>query len=168
MSTANENAIGLAMRSDFLSYMKTELNDSGIHLIGPGFTSLSESKNPKEYTRHYIHENSDTTDTVGYAPSISYTTDAQTEDPCCLEVMAIADRELVGKAARRIIYNVNTFEKGSTTGKVKAFKRTYSVVPDNKGDGTDALVYSGSFKAVGDVEIVDWDTITNQPATTDV
>jgi hypothetical protein len=28
----------------------------------------------------------------------------------------------------------------------------YTIVPDKKADGTDALVYSGSMKAAGDIE----------------
>lgn len=33
-----------------------------------------------------------------------------------------------------------------------ATKRTYAVIPDSDGDGTDALVYSGSLKAVSEIE----------------
>lgn len=29
-------------------------------------------------------------------------------------------------------------------------KRDWSVIPDTEGDGTDALIYKGSFKAAGD------------------
>ena len=32
-----------------------------------------------------------------------------------------------------------------------ARKRTYSIIPDTTGDGTDALIYSGNFRAAGDI-----------------
>lgn len=37
-----------------------------------GFTSMSESKNASEYSRHYVDEESERTDVVGYAPSNDY------------------------------------------------------------------------------------------------
>ena len=37
-------------------------------------------------------------------------------------------------------------------GRSKAIKRTYAVIPDSDGDGTDALIYSGNFKAVSGIE----------------
>ena len=36
--------------------------------------------------------------------------------------------------------------------KCPAIKRTYAVVPDADGDGTDAMVYSGTFRAVSGIE----------------
>ena len=33
-----------------------------------------------------------------------------------------------------------------------ATKGSYAVIPDSDGDGTDALVYSGSLKSVSDIE----------------
>ena len=37
-------------------------------------------------------------------------------------------------------------------GKHEARKRTYAVVPDADGDGTDALIYSGTLKAKSEIE----------------
>ena len=78
-----------------------------------GFTSMSESKNASEYSRHYVDEESERTDVVGYAPS-------------------------------------NDYEFDRYTNTCVARKRDWSVVPDNSGDGTDALIYKGSLKANGE------------------
>ena len=46
--------------------------------------------------------------------------------------------------------SVNLWEAtGANT--YKAYKRTYAIVPDTKGDGTDALVYTGTMRAVSDI-----------------
>lgn len=160
---ANIDSGELILRADWKAYMETQLNDPGIHLIGQGFTNFSEAKSPSEYSRQYIHQKTSTTDVVGFAPAIAYSADAYSDDPVVQEVMAITDRELLGSAARRTIYCVNTWEKGSTDSTVKAWKRTYAIIPDNKGDGLTALIYSGNFKAIGDLEEIDWDIATNAP-----
>ena len=48
---------------------------------------------------------------------------------------------------------VDLFKKSSAGNKYHATKRTYAVVPDSDGDGTDALIYSGALKAVSEIEI---------------
>ena len=40
--------------------------------------------------------------------------------------------------------------KADTPNTCVARKRDWSVVPDNSGDGTDALIYKGSLKANGE------------------
>ena len=70
---SNENK--LVTRDEWLAYMEI---GSEYHLIGEGFTSFSESKNPKEYSRHYVHERSERTDTTGFSPSIAYSCDVYT------------------------------------------------------------------------------------------
>ena len=63
----------------------------------------------------------------------------------------ITDKEEVGAAAQVDVVNVNLFEPvANATDTYKAYKRTYAVVPGNVGEGTDALNYTGTFKAVGD------------------
>lgn len=55
----------LAMRNQWAAYMDTAKTTSGsahtpsFNLMGEGFTDLSESKNPTEYSRKYIHEQSE-------------------------------------------------------------------------------------------------------------
>ena len=142
----------LVTRDQWQAYMDAgEANTPAFSLVGEGFTSFSESKNPKEYSRQYVHEKTERSDVVGYAPSISYSVDLHTGDPCCEKIAKITDSEAIGAAALVTIVTVNLWEEdSSTTGSFKAYKRTYSVIPDGKGDGTDAMIYTGTLKANGD------------------
>ena len=45
-----------------------------------GFTELSGSKNPTEYSRQYVDEIFESTDVTGYSPSWSFAFDDYTED----------------------------------------------------------------------------------------
>ncbi|MBQ4447426.1 MAG: hypothetical protein II897_03945 [Clostridia bacterium] len=148
----NETATNeLVLRYQFESYMMCGSGNSAAYqLIGEGFTSFPEAKNPKEYTRKYINYKTEKSDVIGYAPSISYSCDVITGDPVVQEIVEITDAELVGTDTHRDIVNVNCWDEVST-GEYRAFKRTFAVIPANKGDGTDALIYTGTLKAVSDM-----------------
>ncbi len=115
-----------------------------------GFTSLSEGKEPKEYSRQYVDEATERTDVVGYATSIDYEFDRYTNDPVCERLSTIADDELVGTAAQVDVVSVDIFTVNESKQAI-ARKRTYSVIPDTSGDGTDALIYSGNFSAASEL-----------------
>jgi hypothetical protein len=150
----------LAARADMLSYMDvggkvTDSHTPQYVLIGEGFTSLAESKNPTEYSRQYVHERTERTDIIGYAPSYEYSTDVYTDNPVIARVMEITDREFVGTDAQVDIITVHTFQTVGS-GQI-ALKRRYAVIPDGVGDGTEALIYTGAFKAVSDLSIGTFD-----------
>ena len=133
----------LVSRDQWVAYMNTGTDGTEeYNLVGEGFSSFSEAKNPKEYTRQYVHEKSERSDVVGYAPSISYSADMYSGDPCVERVAKAADEEQVGNAAHVDIVTVNLWES-------VAYKRTYAIIPDGKGDGVEALIYTGTLKAVG-------------------
>lgn len=115
-----------------------------------GFTSLSEGKEATEYSRQYVDEATERTDVVGYATSIDYEFDRYTNNPVCERLAEISDDELVGTDAQVIIVSVDIFTEDSSKRAI-ARKRTYSVIPDTTGDGTDALIYSGSFSAASEI-----------------
>lgn len=141
----------LVSRNQWLAYMKVGTGEaSAFALIGEGFTSFSEAKNPKEYSRQYVHEKSERTDVTGYAPSISYSCDIYSADPVIGEIVDITDNELTGTAAHREVVSVNLWQPGATNGTYTAYKRSYAVIADAKGDGTEALIYSGNLKCVGE------------------
>lgn len=117
------------------------------------FTSLTNGKNPKEYSRQYVDKETEDTDVVGYAPSTDYSFDRYTNTPVHEKIAKIHDGELTGSDALVDILTVDLFDGDETAGYV-ARKRTYAVIPDTDGDGTDALVYSGSFKSKSDIEVV--------------
>lgn len=110
-----------------------------------GFTSLTTSKNPKEYTRQYVDEEFEQTDVVGYSPSIAYTFDRYDGNEVHEDIARITNGELTGNDALVDILVVDTTQ---TTG--NAVKRTYAVIPDSEGDSMDAYTYSGNFKVKGD------------------
>lgn len=129
-----------------------------------GFTTLTNSKNPKEYSRQYVDRASEDTDVVGYAPATEYSFDRHTNTPVHDRIAKVHDEELTGGDALVDILVVDLFEKISTTvanvpidgetGNVYAArKRTYAIIPNSDGDGNDALVYTGSFKSKSEVEL---------------
>lgn len=112
-----------------------------------GFTTLSTSKNSKEYSRQYVDEEFETTDVVGFAPSIDFGFDEYTDDAVHEEMVEILDNEKTGTDARRNIVTVD-FTKQSGNG-YEAVKREYAIIGDSEGDSMDAYTYSGTFKATG-------------------
>lgn len=144
----------LVSRSELRSYMNVSKGTeaASYKLIGEGFTSLTEAKNPKEYSRQYIHEKTERTDVVGYAPSLDYSVDIYTNNPVIARIREITDKELIGSDAQVSIVTVELFSD-STFDKTEAvaYERKYAIIPDSKGEGVEALVYTGTFKAVGDI-----------------
>lgn len=145
----------LVMRYQWESYMGIPpaggTGDPTFSLIGEGFTSFPEKKNPQEYTRKYINYKTEKTDVIGYSPSIEYSADCISDDPVVQEIVKIHDGELVGSDTHRDVVSVNLWEPGTSENTYKAYKRTYAIIPDKKGDGTNALIYTGTFKAVSDI-----------------
>lgn len=118
------------------------------------FSSLSSSKNPKEYSRQYVDQEFEESDVVGYAPSISYSFDRHTNTPVHEMIAKIHDGEMTGTETLVDIVVIDLFDPvGSADGTTyTARKRTWAVIPDADGDGNDALVYTGSFKSKSPVE----------------
>ena len=144
----------LILRYQWEAYMECKSLEPANCLIGEGFTSFPEAKNPKEYTRKYVSDKTERTDVIGYAPSIEYSADMMSADPVVKEIAKIHDNELVGAATHRKITMVNRWEE--SVDSCPAFQRVFAIIPNSKGEGTDALVYSGVMKAVGDQVAGTW------------
>lgn len=114
-----------------------------------GFTDFSMSKNPTEYSRKYVDEESERNDVVGYNPSISFAFDRFSGDTVHEDMVAIADNESIGSDAVRSIVIVDLSEKSGEAYAAK--KRDFSVIPDSEGNDSDTYTYSGSLKANGKV-----------------
>lgn len=144
--------MGLVLRRQWESYMDCSGIDEciGYELIGEGFTVLSESKNPKLYTRKYSEDETEQTDVIGYAPSISYTCDAIEGEPVVAKIIAVTDNEMVGEKAKVDIVSVNLWQN-LWDDVYYAYKRTYTIVPGVKGSGTGAMTYTGTLNSSGDV-----------------
>ncbi len=138
--------MGLVARSDMRSYLLV----GGVYReIGDGFTDFTENKNPKEYSRQYIHESSERTDLVGFAPSVTYAFDVYEADEVQAALLEIVLSEAVGDAAAVTV--VTAFlHKTVDDGRAEAVRREYTVCPAKLGAGTDALICSGTLKARGD------------------
>lgn len=109
-----------------------------------GFTSLSESKNPVEYSRKYVDETFETVDVTGMSSSFDFTFDMMTPNDVLDDIASIIDDEKLGTDAVREFVSVD-FHKPSGEG-FEAVKRTYSIIGSTVGDGTDALTYSGTLR----------------------
>jgi len=145
--------MAMIKRADRQHYMNTGTPSQPVwSLIGEGFTSFTESKNALSYQRRYIHEITKRTDVTGYAPVIDYEFEVYSGNAAIEKLRAITDHELVGDQARVEILCVNLFDETDTSGVYRAVRRAYSVIPDECGEGTDALVYTGTMKAVGDIQ----------------
>lgn len=141
----------LVRREDKVAFMGIKDGETVKYYRMTNFTDISISKNPQEYERRYVDESSSRTDITGYSDSMSYGFDQDTENEAHKQIIAISDNEMTGDAAVVEIVIVDlTQETTANSGKYKAKKRKFTVVPDSEGDSTDAYTYSGTFKANGE------------------
>ncbi|MBQ7982114.1 MAG: hypothetical protein IJ302_00980 [Clostridia bacterium] len=147
--------MGLITRSAMRSYLSA---DGELLEIGEGFTDFTENKNPKEYARQYIHEATERTDLVGFAPSVTYAVDVYEADAVQEKLMAMTTEEAVGADAVVTVVTAFLYRAGSAENRVRAIRRRYTVCPARLGTGTDALICSGTLKACGEAEIGEMDT----------
>jgi hypothetical protein len=134
----------LVKRSDKLTYM---LVDAEYKLV-EGCTVLTTNKNPKEYSRQYVHQNFEKNDVTGYSPSIDFTFDQYSDNEVHDALVALINGEKLGTAAIVSIVVVDKADEVST-GVYNATQRDYAVVGGTEGDSMDAYTYSGTFKVNG-------------------
>lgn len=117
-----------------------------------GFTSLSTSKNPKEYTRQYVDEDFETTDITGISTSIEFAFDQLEGDAVHDKLVAIIDEERIGQDAVVNMVSVDLTQPGTALegDSFVAIKRAFTVVPGSEGDSMDAYTYSGTFRVKGE------------------
>lgn len=165
------NQTTLIKRSKRVAYMNVGTADEPKYVRMQGFTSMSESKSATEYSRQYVDEDTERTDVVGYATQVAYSLDRHSPFSVHEKIAQITDDELTGSEAHVEIVTVDLFSSGSQK---EARKRTYAVIPDTTGAGTDALIYSGNFRAVGDMvkgvasSSDNWQTVTFADSTQEI
>ena len=137
----------LVKRSDKVSFFGNMSGGTETFNRMRGFTTMSGSKNPSEYSRQYVDEEFETTDVTGYSPSIEFGFDQYTDDAVHEELVEILDGEKTGTDARRNIVTVDFSQPDN--GGYKATKREYAIIGDSDGDSMDAYTYSGTFRATG-------------------
>jgi hypothetical protein len=138
----------LVKRSDKVSFFGNMSTGTETFNRMRGFTTLSGSKNPIEYSRHYVDEDFETTDVTGYSPSIEFNFDQFVGDTVHDEIVEILDGEYTGTEARRNIVTVD-FSQSAGNNSYKAVKREYAIIGDAEGDSTDAYTYGGTLRATG-------------------
>lgn len=139
----------LVKRSDKVSFLGCMTDGTETFNRMRGFTTLSGSKNPTEYSRKYVDEEFETTDVTGYSPSMDFNFDQYIGDPVHEEMVEILDGEKTGTEARRNIVTVDFSQPVGEEGSYKAVKREYAIIGDADGDGTDAYTYGGTFRSTG-------------------
>lgn len=143
----------LVRRSQRVAFYGVPVSDGEVSTYNrmEHFTALTDGKNPITYERHYVDKDSQDSDVTGYGTTLEYGFDHHKNDPVLADLAKVQDDELTGEM--RDIVVVDLFDKGETTkdDEFVARKRTYSILPDSSGDGTDALQYSGSFSVKDDI-----------------
>lgn len=130
-------------RADIVTFLNTGTAGNPVYTRMQGFTDEGTSMNATTYSRRYVDERQEREDVTGYGTTIGYTFDRIKDNAVHAIICNIHEKELVGQSVE--ILSVNTIDN---TAKL----RTYSVIPDAMGDGTDAYQYSGSFRAQGDIK----------------
>ena len=151
MAVTKAKAGRLINRADRLSFMNVGTDEIPKFERMTKFTTMTGGKNPKEYARQYVDMATESSDVVGYAPAVEYSFDRHTANAVHEKIATVTDDELVGAETYVDIVTVDVFTEDAQSRAI-ARKRTYSIVPDSEGDGTDALIYSGTFKAVSEIE----------------
>lgn len=175
----------LVLRHEVLTFMKpkklTENTFEEKYYRLYGFTELSETANPQEYTRKYIDEARERTDIVGMTKTSSFNLDYHEGDLVHADIKNMYDKELTGTNTEREFIAVELFKdvkytetptlqaKETKTGETKTGKRAilrkYTVIISDSG-GEEAVTFAGSFNVSGDriegVAISDdgWQTCT--------
>lgn len=129
-------------RADIVTFMNTGTSQAPVFTRMQGFTDEGTSMNATTYSRRYVDEKTEREDVTGYGTAIAYTLDRIKGNSVHEKICEIHEKELVGQAVE--ILSVNLVDN---TAKL----RTYSVIPDTMGDGTDAYQYSGNFRAQGEI-----------------
>ena len=94
-------------RSDKVAFYGVTNGETVVYHRMKGFTDISISRNPKEYSRQYVDEEFERTDVVGYATSMSYGFDQHIGDAVHEDIAAVHDSELLGTDAVRSIIIVD-------------------------------------------------------------
>ena len=148
-------------RSEKVAFLNVGTKEAPEYRRMTGFTELSTSKNPKEYSRKYVDEQSERTSITGYAPSMSYKFDYEPDNLVHKKVCEISDGELTGNSAVVTIVIVDLSSPSAEGGSAfNAKSRDFTVVPSGEGDDSEVYTYNGDFKADGD-------TITGTATTKD-
>ena len=120
--------------------------------LGGVITEMTESSNPKETEKQYIHQKSSVTKTTGYANEFPITMDMVQGDEVSEDFYNLFYTRATGSDLERDHYIVNLWEKGEgeNTYKARKIRQTVSITEATGGAGEQKQI-SGSLKG-GDFE----------------
>ena len=104
----------LVQRTGKLAFYRVPNKDKYIRM--EGFTELTNSKNPKEYSRQYVDEDFERTDVTGYASSISYAFDRYKGNAVLDDIIDITENEYIGEKMIREILVVDMTTASTVDG----------------------------------------------------
>lgn len=120
--------------------------------LGGVITEMTESSNPKETEKQYIHQKSSVTKTTGYANEFPITMDMVQGDEVSEDFYQLFYTRATGTDLERDHYIVNLWEKGEgeNTYKARKIRQTVSITEATGAAGEQKQI-SGSLKG-GDFE----------------
>ena len=141
----------LVKRSDVVAYYGVPGEEGAVtYTRMQGFTEQAKSKNPIEYSRQYVDESFERTDTTGYSTSMSFAFDRYKDNPVHEDMVQMADSEATGSDTVREIVLVDFSDPVNETNRqYHAKKRAFTTIFDSEGNETNAYTYSGNFRAAG-------------------
>lgn len=143
--------MGIVKRSDKVAFFGVKSQNTTTYKRMTGFTAISKSQNPVEYTRQYVDMPFEESDVVGYSPSISIAFDQHTANDVHDDIIKIFDGELCGDSALREIIVVDfTKEAEDDPGSFVAKKRTYALIPESEGENLDRYDYTATLRTKGE------------------
>ena len=131
-------------RADIVNFM--EMSEKFKRM--QGFTDGSKSSNITTYNRRYIDEKIQRSDPTGTATSIAYAFDRIVDNDIHEKLATIQDDEILTEKVKILSVDFNK----KVGNAYEARLRTFSVIPDTDGDGTDAYTYSGTFNAASEIQ----------------
>ena len=119
--------------------------------LGGVITEMTESSNPQETEKQYIHQKSSVTKTTGYANEFPITMDMVQGDVVAEDFYNLFYTRATGSDLERDHYIVNLWEsEGENTYKARKIRQTVSITEATGGAGEQKQI-SGSLKG-GDFE----------------
>lgn len=115
--------------------------------LGGVITSLTESSNPKETTKQYIHEKASRTNVTGFDNEFPITMDMVAGDEVFEDFYGIFYNRSTGADAKRDHYIVNLWQPTETANVYKARKITQTVsITEANGEAGEQKQITGSLK----------------------
>lgn len=135
------------LRHQRIAYMHI---DTKYELMGEGINDWSVSANPKTSEKQYVHQQNASGGLTGYAPTMSVTAEAFSDDPVIEYLLDLGRKLDIGAKAHTDLVIVDTWTGTETTR--TAVKQNVVISIDNPGSGAagEALAVTATFTYSGD------------------